>query len=105
LTYDRLTIDLDGLTVTVAGRDVPVTYHEFVLLTELARRPNQVLRRDELAHQLGTCGRARDEILHRRITTSVSRLRRKLEAAGCRYISTVNRVGYRFEPFSRSTRV
>jgi DNA-binding response OmpR family regulator len=100
LTYGPLTIDLGGSTVSVAGRDVPVTATEFMLLTEFARHPNRVLRHDELVAGLGHTAGCEELAEQRRIRTHVARLRRKLQAAGCDCLSTVRRVGYRFEPAS-----
>jgi len=101
LRSGALTIDLGGFAVKVGGSRLPLSYHELCLLIALAKHPNQVTRREELASVTGMDSSAQIEVLNRRVHTNVSRLRRKLEAAGCGYISTVRCVGYRFEPCGR----
>jgi DNA-binding response OmpR family regulator len=88
-----LEIDFDAREVTVGGRRVVLTHHEFELLAVLARAAGRVLSRDQLMDALrGTDHEAFD----RSIDVHVSRLRAKIEANARepRYLKTVRGVGY-----------
>src|SRR5690242_2249399 len=97
LTYPGLIIDLDGCTAWTAAREVMLTHAEFVLLTEFARHPSRVLRYDEIAAALGHKAGSSGPTAQQRVRTLVMRLRQKLKTAGYECITTVLRVGYRFE--------
>ncbi|MBX5453880.1 MAG: response regulator [Acidobacteriia bacterium] len=79
---------------TKAG-PVRLTGSETALLTALARRPNEVLTRRELAEALGL-----DEASERAIDVQVTRLRRKIEAdpREPRFLHTVRGRGYVLKP-------
>lgn len=89
-----LTIDHQGRTVDVDGRDVVLTRAEFNVLARLAARPGQVLTRD----QLGAACAADGSSSPATVTEIVRRVRTKLTAAGPGrpWIDTVRGVGYRF---------
>jgi two-component system phosphate regulon response regulator OmpR len=74
---------------------VRLTGSETALLTALARRPNEVLTRKELAEALGL-----DEASERAIDVQVTRLRRKIEAdpREPRFLHTVRGRGYVLKP-------
>ncbi len=96
------TVEVEPMTQTVRrdGRKVPVTRTEFRLLQVLLRRPDRVVRREELREELwGPEVRLRS----RAIDTHIARLRQKLEpeAAKPRHILTVTNLGYRFDPRGR----
>jgi two-component system, OmpR family, phosphate regulon response regulator OmpR len=74
---------------------VRLTGGEAALLSALARKPNEVLSRDEIAAALGT-----DEAGERAIDVQVTRLRRKIEpdSREPRYLHTVRGRGYMLRP-------
>jgi DNA-binding response OmpR family regulator len=92
---DGLVIDVPRRTVTVAGRDVQLTYVEFELLRALAASPGRVFSRRMLLESLWKSADYRDP---RTIDVHVRHLREKLEADSRNpsYILTVRGVGYRF---------
>jgi DNA-binding response OmpR family regulator len=94
--YDGLRIDLGAREARVRGELATLTAREFELLAFLARRPRQVLRRDELLeHVWGyTYGDTST------VTVHIRRLREKIEddPSEPRRIATVWGVGYRFDP-------
>jgi two-component system, OmpR family, phosphate regulon response regulator OmpR len=88
-----LVIDYDARDVTVDGRRVVVTHHEFELLAALARANGRVLSREQLMDAL----RGEEyEAFDRSIDVHVSKLRAKIEAdpRAPRYLKTVRGVGY-----------
>ena len=74
---------------------VRLTGGEAALLTALARKPNEVLSREEIAAALGM-----DEAGERAIDVQVTRLRRKIEAdpREPRFLHTVRGRGYVLKP-------
>jgi two-component system phosphate regulon response regulator OmpR len=74
---------------------VRLTGGEAALLTALARKPNEVLRREDIAATLGM-----DEAGERAIDVQVTRLRRKIEAdpREPRFLHTVRGRGYVLKP-------
>jgi len=92
-TAGGLVIDFDAREVTVDGRRVVLTHHEFELLATLARANGRVLSRDQLLDAL----RGQEaEAFDRSIDVHVSKLRAKLEKdpRAPRYVKTVRGVGY-----------
>ena len=88
-----LVLDYDAREVTVDGRRVVVTHHEFELLAALARANGRVLSREQLMDAL----RGEEyEAFDRSIDVHVSKLRAKIEAdpRAPRYLKTVRGVGY-----------
>ena len=98
LSFDGLTVDLGAREVRVGGELVAMTAMEFDLLAFLAGSPRQVFSREQLL----------DHVWHSSsewqstdtVTEHVRRLRKRLEADpdNPRWIVTVWRVGYRFNP-------
>jgi len=90
-----LEIDLNGHTVTLAGKPVHLTPSEFTLLTMLAQHPGQVFSREQLLEKL--YGIAYDGFA-RSIDAHVKNLRQKLEddPANPRYVLTLYGIGYKF---------
>jgi two-component system, OmpR family, response regulator len=88
-----LVVDFDARDVTLNGRRVVLTHHEFELLAALARAAGRVLSREHLMDALGG---AAHEAFDRSIDVHVSKLRAKLEKdpRAPRYIKTVRGVGY-----------
>ncbi|MBV8455828.1 MAG: response regulator transcription factor [Acetobacteraceae bacterium] len=74
---------------------VRLTGGEAALLSALARKPNEVLSREEIAAALGT-----DDAGERAIDVQVTRLRRKIEpdSREPRYLHTVRGRGYMLRP-------
>lgn len=90
----NLFIDIDSRTVSVAGKDIDLTFKEFELLAALAKHPNRVFTRDQLFAQVwgsDFLGESRTVDVH------VRYLREKLEEnpSQPKHILTVRGVGYR----------
>ncbi|MEG2679488.1 MAG: response regulator transcription factor, partial [Oscillospiraceae bacterium] len=89
LTYEDLTIDAAGRTVSRGGEVISLTYKEFELLRLLVSRRGAVLTRDEILSSVwdfGFIGETRTVDMH------IKSLRQKL---GGDYIETVRSVGYK----------
>jgi DNA-binding response OmpR family regulator/class 3 adenylate cyclase/predicted ATPase len=94
--FDGLTLDIEGRSAfDAAGREVPLTRLEFILLAVFAQQPGRVLSRDQLLEAVS--GRKADRY-DRSIDVLVTRLRRKIEPdrKKPRLIVTVAGVGYKF---------
>jgi len=88
-----LVIDFDAREVTVDGRRVVLTHHEFELLAALARAGGRVLSREQLMDAL----KGQDyDAFDRSIDVHVSKVRAKIEkdAKAPRYVKTVRGIGY-----------
>jgi two-component system KDP operon response regulator KdpE len=90
----ELTIDLAHRRVSIAGRDVHLTPHEYRLLTTLARHAGKVLTHPQLLKEVW--GPPYTEQAHY-VRVYMAQLRRKLESdpARPRYLLTEPGVGYR----------
>jgi DNA-binding response OmpR family regulator len=89
LVVGDVTIDLEGLRVLVTGEEVRLARKEFDCLAFLARGPGRVHRKEEIMRAVW----GRDDPAGRRtVDSAISRLRRKLEAAGAR-VKVVNSWG------------
>ncbi|MEG2988141.1 MAG: response regulator transcription factor [Oscillospiraceae bacterium] len=89
LTYEDLTIDAAGRTVSRGEEVISLTYKEFELLRLLVSRRGAVLTRDEILSSVwdfGFIGETRTVDMH------IKSLRQKL---GGDYIETVRSVGYK----------
>ena len=88
-----LAVDFDAREVTVDGRRVVLTHHEFELLAALSRAAGRVLSREQLMDALKG---QEYEAFDRSIDVHVSKLRAKIEkdARAPRYLKTVRGVGY-----------
>ncbi|MEL7172443.1 MAG: response regulator [Pseudomonadota bacterium] len=96
--FDRFVVDLDARQLTdSSGAILTLTSGEFDLLACFVQRPRRVLSRDQILDQLRGRGA---EPYDRTVDMLVSRLRRKLNAAGpeSELISTVRNGGYLFTP-------
>lgn len=87
-------VDSQRHHVTVSGEPVELTPKEFDLLTALASRPGELVRREEL---LADIWGLPEGITSRTLDVHIGRLRRKIDAEHARSsrIVTVPRVGYR----------
>lgn len=96
LKVGSLEIDVLARQVWVDGRAVPLASKEFSLLVTLAREPGRVFKRAELmASVWGWSDGGATALRTRTLDSHVSRLRRKLSAAGVSYVVNVWGVGYR----------
>jgi two-component system OmpR family response regulator len=86
-----VTLDTRSGRVSVQGRAVALTSHEYRLLAYLMHRPGQVVSRSELTEHLYAQDFDRDS---NTIEVFIGRLRRKLPAAA---IETVRGLGYRLD--------
>lgn len=91
IDFGPLRVDPDTRRVTVEGTPVDLTRAEFAILAALARRPGAAVSRAALVQSALDPERDGDE---RTLDVHVSRLRKKLGAAG-RLVGTVWGVGYR----------
>ncbi len=98
LLFDNgLLIDLESRTVRLKGREIELENKEFDFLAELAGSAGKTLSKQHLLTVVwGPEYAADDSILY----PHISRLRKKLkpDPDHPRYILTVSRIGYRFQP-------
>ncbi len=87
-----LIIDRTSYTVDKNGETVILPKKEFELLYFLAKKPNTVLSRDELLHNIWGSD---VYVLARTVDVHIRKIREKI---GEGYITTVKGVGYKFEP-------
>jgi DNA-binding response OmpR family regulator len=97
LAFDGLTITPAAHRVEVDGRRVELTAKEFDLLVAFARAPGHVFSREELLSRVWGYDFLGDS---RTVDVHVGTLRKKVErdSAHPRFIQTVWRVGYTFDP-------
>ena len=94
IRYGDLQVDRERYLVTFAGQIVALTYMEYRLLVRIAEAQGRVVSYDDLAL---SCWGDVSPVDRRRLAVLISRIRSKL-GAGSRYLSTVQRVGYRLVP-------
>lgn len=100
LRFPGLSVDIAARRVEVSGNEIALTPTEFDLLALLAQSPGRVFTREILMNKVWGYDYLGDG---HTIDVHISALRKKLEAnAEQRYITTVWRVGYRFEVKARS---
>jgi DNA-binding response OmpR family regulator len=88
-------LDLDGMSVRVAGERIDLTHQEFAVLQELMDNAGKVLDRKQLLDHAWGRNRGRRS---NTMSVVISRLRRKLRRAdGADRIRTVRGVGYIFD--------
>lgn len=98
LDFGALSIDLVSREVTVDGRPVLMPAREFDLLAFLASHPRRVFSRGQLLREVwGSSADWQDDST---VTEHVRRLRTRIERdhRAPRWITTVRRAGYRFDP-------
>jgi two-component system OmpR family response regulator len=96
LCVGDLRLDLAARRVTRAGTDVPLTSQEFALLEAMARRPGEVLTREQLVHLAWDVAyEARSNV----VDVCVKGLRDRVDRPfRRRSIETVRGLGYRLVP-------
>ncbi len=92
VAYDTLRLDIAGHRVWVDSEEIILTALEFKLLHTLLTRAGRVQTRDTL---LTDVWGMQTGVTTRTVDTHVTRLRKKLGAAGD-YVETLRGVGYRF---------
>jgi DNA-binding response OmpR family regulator len=97
LTFDGLAVTPSTRRVEMDGRRVELTAKEFDLLVAFARAPGHVFSREELLSRVWGYNFLGDS---RTVDVHVGTLRKKIERdpARPRFIQTVWRVGYTFDP-------
>lgn len=94
--YDdgRLFLDFSEQTAKLNGVSLTLSTMEYKMLNLLRRNPKQVLTRRQLLEKLWDA----DEnfVDEHTLTTTVSRIRSKIEAGGGTYIKTVYGMGYQW---------
>lgn len=96
LSHQDLVLDLEKRKVSLSGRPLSLTPHEYKLLKALMTTPGKVFTRDELLEHLYPHGEA---VIDRVIDVHIGKLRQKIEEdpSHPRFILTVRGIGYQFE--------
>jgi DNA-binding response OmpR family regulator len=95
LTIGELLIDPGRHLVKVGDRSVPLTRKEFALLYVLASEPTRVISRAELLRDVWGEDGSPTRSGIRKLNSHISRLRRKLDPEGTRYVFNCWGIGYR----------
>ena len=94
--YDdgRLFLDFSEQSATLDGKPITLSPMEFKMLYLFCKNPRQVLTRQRLLERLWDV----DEkfVDEHTLTTSISRIRGKIEAEGDTYIKTIYGIGYQW---------
>jgi DNA-binding response OmpR family regulator len=96
LSHSGVLLDLEKRQLSVGGRPVAITPHEYALLEALMSVPGRVLTRDELLDRLYPKGET--VVIDRVVDVHIGKLRQKIEAvpSAPRHILTVRGIGYKF---------
>ena len=96
LSFEELTLDLKKHKVTLEGRSVLLTPHEFKLLETLMADPGRVYAREELLDRLYP--RKEATVIDRVVDVHIGKLRQKIEKdpSHPRDLLTVRGIGYQF---------
>ncbi|RTZ96495.1 MAG: DNA-binding response regulator [Deltaproteobacteria bacterium] len=96
LIQDTIQMDLEKRRLSVAGRPVSLTPHEYVLLETLMSAPGRTYTRDELLNKIYPRGET--VVVDRVVDVHIGKLRQKIELnpSDPRHILTVRGIGYRF---------
>lgn len=93
LTHGDLVLDKESVTVTAAGKPVPLTAREFHILTLLMEHPKKVFTREQLYQQVWEGAYMGDD---NTVNVHISNLRSKLaKASPTEYIKTVWGIGFK----------
>lgn len=91
--YAGITIDTDGRTVKIDGKDVEMSLREYELLKYLVDNEGIALSRDKILNNVWNYDYYGDS---RTIDSHIKKIRHKLGKKG-KYIQTMRGVGYKFE--------
>ena len=91
--YDGITIDQEGRTVRVDGKQVDLSLREYELLKYLLDNENIALSRDKILNNVWNYDYYGDS---RTIDSHIKKIRHKLGKKG-KYIETIRGIGYKFE--------
>ena len=95
--YDdgRLFLDFSEQSATLNGKPLTLSPMEYKMLFLFCKNPRQVLTRQRLLERLWDV----DEkfVDEHTLTTSISRIRGKIEAEGDTYIKTIYGIGYQWD--------
>ena len=96
LVNKSLTMDFEKHKISLKGRPVALTLHEFKILLALMSSPGRVFSRDELLGHLYPEGEA--TVIDRVVNEHVGKIRQKIEKdpSKPRYILTIRGLGYKF---------
>jgi DNA-binding response OmpR family regulator len=96
LSHEGLEVNSEKYEVTVHGKLIPLTPHEFRLLQALMTAPGRVFSRAELLGYLYP--RHEAVVIDRVVDVHIGNLRQKIEKdpGSPRYILTVRGIGYKF---------
>jgi DNA-binding response OmpR family regulator len=103
LALGTVTIDFAQLKAWNGTQEIELTHRDFTLLQYLAKRPNSIVRRDELLRAIWGYP---DSATTRAVDHAIARLRKKIEATPHkpRFIHTVHGDGYCLTPDGQDTR-
>lgn len=95
-SHGKLLLQTDKRRLSIDGRPISLTPHEYALLVTLMRAPGRIFTRDELLNRLHPQGEA--FVIERVVDVHIGKLRKKIEPnlSHPRYILTERGIGYRF---------
>ncbi|WP_152657999.1 response regulator transcription factor [Oceanobacillus sp. CFH 90083] len=95
ITFKGLTINLKNYTLTIAGKEIPLTAKEFELLKFFASQPEQVFTKTQLFRHVWGSDFIEDD---NTVMVHIRKLRKKIEAdpSNPTFIQTVWGIGYKF---------
>lgn len=94
--YDdgRLFLDFSEQAASLNGKPLPLSPMEFKMLNLFCKNPKQVLTRRQLLEKLWDVDE--NYVDEHTLTTTVSRIRGKIESEGATYIKTIYGMGYQW---------
>ena len=94
--YDdgRLFLDFSQQSATLNGKPLTLSAMEYKMLNLFCKNPKQILTRQRLLEKLWDA--EENYVDEHTLTTSISRLRGKIEAEGDTYIKTIYGIGYQW---------
>jgi DNA-binding response OmpR family regulator len=96
LSHAGVILDIEKRRLSVDGKQVSLTPHEYALLKALMSVPGRIFTRDELLDRLYPRGEA--VVIDRVVDVHIGKLRQKIERnlSNPKYILTVRGMGYQF---------
>lgn len=93
-TDNKLFLDFSELTATLNGKELSLSPMEYKMLNLFRKNPKRVLTRQHLLEKLWDIDE--NYVDEHTLTTTISRVRSKIEADGDTYIKTVYGMGYQW---------